>query len=225
MKLSHHTLLRTFIGLQAALSLAAALSPDTQPHGSQMGYDLRPAPLAASSDLTGPSAGNPHPSESPGLGKQLLGGLAYGSGGMLVGGAAGAGLLSYACWQWGEDCGFAGLGGAFVGGVFGFASAFPLGVYRFGTDENVSGSLKWTYASALLGTVVGFGGWALASGLDDEDAWFQSAIIGTAAAPLGALIGFNATRGLHKGVPEVSLSPRYGGGWAGRLTWHLRMSP
>jgi hypothetical protein len=228
MKTLHPTLLRIFIGLQAAISLAAALSPDTRPQGPQKEYDPRPAPLAASSNLagfSGFSAGQPDPSGSPGVGKQLLGGMAYGSGGLLIGGAAGAGLFSLGCWQWGEDCGFAGLGGAFVGGVFGFASAFPLGVYRFGTDETVSGSLKWTYVSALLGTAIGFGGGALVSGLDDEDAWFQSAVLGAAGVPIGALIGFNATRGLHQGVPEVSLSPLNGGGWAGRLTWHLGMNP
>lgn len=161
------------------------------------------------------------PSETPGVGRQVLGGMAYGSGGLLVGSAAGAVLLSLGCQQWGEDCGFAGLGGAFIGSAVGFASAFPLGVYRYGIDENVSGSWKWTYASALLGAAFGFGGWALATGLEDEDAWFQSALIGTAAAPIGALIGFNASRGPSKGVPEISVAPRIGGGWAGYLTWPL----
>lgn len=225
MKTLQHTLLRISLGIQAALSIAAAFSPDTQPKALQNEYDLRPAPLAASNQLAGFSAGHSIPTGSPGLGKQILGGMAYGSGGLLIGGAAGAGLLSFACWQWGEDCGFAGLGGAFIGGITGFASAFPLGVYRFGTDEHVTGSLKWTYASALLGTAIGFVGWALVSGLDDEDAWFQSAMIGTAGAPIGALIGFHATRGVRKGVPAVSLSPRHGGGWAGKLTWQLGMNP
>lgn len=177
-----------------------------------------PAPSAGFPAL---SAGHPDPAGAPGLGKQIFGGMAYGSGGLLLGGAAGAGVYSLACMQWGEDCGFAGIFGALVGGAFGFAGGFPLGVYRFGTDASVSGSWKWTYASALLGAAAGFGGWALISGLEDEDHWFQSALIGMAAAPTGALIGFNATRGLRPGVTEVSLAPRHGGGWAGLLTWHL----
>src|SRR6187549_2671389 len=146
MKFSQHKPLRMFLGLQVAVSLAAAFSHDTGPQGAQKGYDLRPDPLATQASLAPSSglynsAGQPRPSGSPGVGRQLLGGLAYGSGGLLIGGAAGAGLFSLACWSWGEDCGFAGLGGALIGGVSGFASAFPLGVYRFGSDENVSGSL------------------------------------------------------------------------------------
>lgn len=191
MKSLRHILIRFTICLQAAISIAAA----------------RPA------DIPSP--------ETPGMGKQVLGGVTYGSGGLLVGSAVGAVSLSLGCMQWGEDCGFAGLGGAVIGSAFGFASAFPLGVYRYGTDENVSGSLKWTYASALLGAMIGFGGWALATGLEDEDAWFQSAVIGTAGAPIGALIGFNASRGYSKGVPALSVGPRYDGGWAGYLTWPL----
>lgn len=191
MKSLRHTLVKITIGLQAAICIAAA----------------RPADI--------------HSSVAPGVGKQILGGMAYGSGGLLAGSVSGAVLLSLGCMQWGEDCGFAGLGGAFIGGVVGFASAFPMGVYRFGTDDTFRGSWKWTYASALLGTTIGFGGWALATGLEDEDAWFQSIMIGTAAAPIGALIGFNAS-GIHsKGVPEISLAPRIGGGWAGHLTWPL----
>ncbi|MBW8890115.1 MAG: hypothetical protein JF616_20360 [Fibrobacteres bacterium] len=160
--------------------------------------------------------------EPPGLGKQILGGMAYGSGGLLLGGAAGAGMLAAGCAVWGEDCGFAGIGGAFIGGILGFAGAFPYGVYRFGTDENYSGSLKVTYASALLGSAIGFGGTALVTRLRNEDAWFQSSMIAMAGAPIGALIGFNLARAPRKGVPQVSLAPMPDGGWAGRLVWNLR---
>jgi hypothetical protein len=160
--------------------------------------------------------------EPPGLGKQILGGVAYGSGGLLAGGAAGAALLSAGCALWGEDCGFAGIGGAFMGGVLGFAGAFPYGVYRFGTDADYSGSLMVTYASALLGSAVGFGGTALATRLQSEDAWFQSIMLGMAGAPIGAIIGFNLTRGPRNGMPKISLAPLPDGGWAGRLVWTLR---
>jgi hypothetical protein len=212
MKTFQKNLLRISVCLQAAIGLAAALPPELQPQAVQWAYDAPPE---------SPAAGHPDPAGSPGLGKQILGGMAYGAGGLLVGGATGAGAFSLGCRLWGEDCGFAGLGGAMIGGIFGFAGAFPLGVYRFGTDESVSGSWKWTYASALLGAAVGFGGWALISGLEDEDHWFQSAMLGMAGAPVGALIGFNATRETRKGIPGISFSPHRGGGWAGHLTWHL----
>jgi hypothetical protein len=158
----------------------------------------------------------------PGLGKQILGGMAYGSGGLLAGGAAGSGLLAGACAVWGEDCGFAAFGGAFLGGIVGLSGGFPYGVYKFGTDANYSGSLAITYASALLGGAVGFGVPAAATLLKDEDAWFLSAMIGLAGAPIGALIGFNLTRGPRAGVPQVSLAPLPDGGWAGGLVWNLR---
>ena len=51
-----------------------------------------PPPLSAAPDRTAPR----------GLGKQILGGVAYGAGGMLAGGAAGAGLLAAGCALWGE---------------------------------------------------------------------------------------------------------------------------
>jgi hypothetical protein len=227
MKTFQKSLLRVSACLQAAIGLAAALPPGLQPQAAQWAYDPGPESPAVSGNLADPSgpsgfsAGHSEPIGSPGLGKQILGGMAYGAGGLLIGGATGAGVFSLACRLWGEDCGFAGLGGALVGGVFGFAGAFPLGVYRFGSDESVNGSWQWTYASALLGAAVGFGGWALISGLEDEDHWFQAALLGMAGAPTGALIGFNATRETRKGIPEISFSPHRGGGWAGHLTWHL----
>ena len=156
------------------------------------------------------------------MGKQILGGVAYGAGGMLGGGLAGAGLLSGGCAIWGEDCGFAALGGAFIGGVLGFSAGFPYGVYRFGTDEATTGSLAWTYASAVLGGAVAFGGSALVTGFKDEDTRFQSILIGMAGAPIGALIGFNLTRGPRSGLPQAALAPMPDGGWAGRLTWSFR---
>ena len=162
-------------------------------------------------------ADSPARPEPPGVGRQILGGTLYGAGGV-----AGAGLLTAGCALWGEDCGFAGIGGAFAGGVLGFAAAFPLGAYRFGTNDQYSGSIGWTYSAALLGSAVGFGGWALATGLDDEDAWFQSTLMGLAGAPIGALIGFNLTRAPRAGMPQVSVGPMPGGGWAGRLAWSLR---
>lgn len=214
--------LRISVCLQAAISLATALPHDLRPQVTQWSPGFRLEFPATSGDLPGITAEHPEPvgSLALGLGKQILGGMVYGGGGLLIGGAAGIGMFGLACQQWGEDCGFAGLVGAMVGGALGFAGMFPLGVYRFGTDESVKGSLKWTYASALIGASLGFGGWALISGLEDEDHWFQSALIGMAAAPAGALIGFNATRETREGIPEISVSPR-GGGWAGRLTWHL----
>ena len=169
-----------------------------------------------------PAAQSPDRPEPPGPGKQILGGSLYGAGGLLAGGAAGAGLFTLGCYQWGEDCGFAGLAGALVGGVFGFAGAFPYGTYRFGTNDQFSGSLGWTYASAAVGSAIGFGGWALATRLDSEDAWFQATMLGMAGAPIGALIGFNLTRGPRAGVPRVAFAPMPGGGWAGRLAWPLK---
>jgi len=168
---------------------------------------------------------SPQASESPqppGLGKQILGGVAYGAGGLLAGGAAGAGILSAACFASGGDCGFAGLGGAFLGGILGFSGGFPYGVYKFGTDGNYSGSLAATYLSALAGGAIGFGVPALATGLKDEDSRFLSALLGMAGAPVGALIGFNLTRGPRSRLPQVSLAPMPDGGWAGRMVWNLR---
>ena len=95
--------------------------------------------------------------------------------------------------------------------MLGFTGAFPYGVYKFGTEGNYAGSLGWTYASALLGAV-GFGGAALITRLQGEDARFQSVLIGMAGAPIGALIGFNLTRGPRNGVPQVSLAPMPEGG-------------
>lgn len=167
-------------------------------------------------------AQDPVRAEPPGVGKQVVGGMLYGGAGMLAGGVAGAGLLSFACFEWGQDCGFAGFAGALVGGAFGFAGAFPLGAYRFGTNDQYSGSIGWTYAGALIGGAAGFGGWALASGLKDEDHWFQSSLLGIAGAPIGALIAFNLTRAPRAGVPQVSVGPMPGGGWAGRLAWSFK---
>lgn len=166
-----------------------------------------------------PASDRPEP---PGLGKQILGGLAFGMGGSLAGGGAGAGIFAGACALQGGDCGFAALGGAFLGSIVGFSAGFPYGVYRSGTDGYYSGSLAATYASALLGGAVGFGVPALATRLRDEDARFLSAMIGLAGAPIGALIGFNLTRGPRPGVPQISLAPMPDGGWAGRLVWNLR---
>ncbi len=157
----------------------------------------------------------------PGVGWQTTGGLLYGMGGMLAGGALGAGALSAYCFTWGEDCGFAGIGGAFLGGLLGFAGGFPMGVYRFGVDENHKGSLLWTYFSTVLGAAAGFGGTALITQLDSEDAWFQSSLMGLAGAPIGALIGFNVTRQKVRGIPEVAMVPLGDGGAMGRLTWRF----
>jgi hypothetical protein len=157
----------------------------------------------------------------PGLGQQTLGGLAWGTGGMLVGGTVGAGLLSAYCFTFSEDCGFAGLGGAFVGGILGFAGGFPYGVYRFGQDENHQTSLAWTYAGTVAGAALGFGTTAAITQLDDEDAWFAAACFGLLGAPLGALVGFNATREPIKGIPQVSFAPLLHGGAVGQLTWRF----
>jgi hypothetical protein len=164
-------------------------------------------------------SGSPPP--PPGLARQSLGGLMYGGGGMLAGGVLGAGALSASCAAWGEDCGFAGIGGAFIGGLVGFAGGFPYGVYRFGLDERHTGSLGWTYLSTALGAAAGFGGTALVTGLDSEDAWFQSALVGLAGAPIGALIGFNATRKASPLVPQVSMVPLGHGGVAGNMMWRF----
>lgn len=159
--------------------------------------------------------------QPPSLGWQTTGGLLYGTGGLLLGGVIGAGALSAACLTWGEDCGFAGLGGAFLGGLFGFAGGFPLGVYRFGLDNHHTGSWLWTYVSTALGAAAGFGGAALITRLDSEDAWFQSALLGLAGAPIGALIGFNATREPIRGLPQVSVAPLRNGGIVGNLGWRF----
>lgn len=145
----------------------------------------------------------------------------YGAGGLLAGGAVGAGAMSAACAAWGEDCGFAGIGGAFIGGLVGFAGGFPMGVYKFGLDERHTGSLGWTYLSTALGAAAGFGGTALVTGLDSEDAWFQSALVGLAGAPIGALIGFNATRKAGPLAPQVSMLPLGHGGVAGNIVWRF----
>jgi hypothetical protein len=138
---------------------------------------------------------------------------------LLLGGAAGAALLSAGCFAWGEDCGFAGLGGAFVGGALGFAGGFPLGVYRFGNDASASGSLGWTYLAAGLGSAAGFGTWAAVTRLRDEDAVFQSIMLGLAGAPIGALIGYNATHAAKAPAPRVSVFPQAKGGWACVASW------
>lgn len=205
MKYARSALLLIIISLS---SLDAARAQSAGPPDPQGG----PPPLAAPPDRAQP----------PGLGKQILGGVAYGAGGMLAGGAAGAGLLAAGCAVWGEDCGFAGIGGGFLGGVLGFTGAFPYGIYKFGTDGDYPASLGWTYASALLGGAVGFGGSALITRLQDEDARFQSVLIGMAGAPIGALIGFNLTRGRRNGVPQVSLAPMPEGGWVGQLKWSFK---
>ncbi len=165
-----------------------------------------------------PSGSPPPP---PGLARQSLGGLMYGGGGLLAGGVVGAGAMSASCAAWGEDCGFAGIGGALLGGLFGFAGGFPLGAYRYGLDERHTGSLPWTYLSTVLGAAAGFGGAALVTGLDSEDAWFQSALVGLAGAPIGALIGFNATRKASPLAPQVSMLPLGHGGVAGNMVWRF----
>jgi hypothetical protein len=158
---------------------------------------------------------------APGLGWQSLGGLTYGAGGLLVGGAAGAGILSGYCYTFGEDCGFAGIGGAFLGGILGFAGAFPYGVYQFGKDENHQASLAWTYGGTVAGAAIGFGATALATQLQDEDDWFASACFGLLGAPIGALISYNLTRTPNPALPQVSLAPLIHGGAAGNLTWRF----
>jgi hypothetical protein len=180
--------------------------------------------FAALPSLSNGQSGSPpdvSPSTPPGLARQSLGGMLYGAGGMLAGGAVGAGAMSASCAVWGEDCGFAGIGGAFIGGLFGLAGGFPLGVYKFGLDDRHTGSLTWTYLSTALGAAAGFGGTALVTRLDSEDAWFQSALVGLAGAPIGALIGFNATRKARPLVPQVSMLPLGHGGVAGNMAWRF----
>lgn len=214
MKNTSSALMPLFLVSLLSMGAARAQSP-AAPHPDSVSHEAGPAHAATATQV-------PDRAEPPGLGTQILGGIAFGAGGLLAGGGAGAGLFAAGCSQWGEDCGFAGLAGAFVGSIVGFAGAFPYGVYRSGTDGNYSGSLTWTYASAALGSAVGFGSWALATRLKDEDARFQSAMLGLAGAPIGALIGFNLTRGPREGMPQVSLVPMRDGGWACRLAWSLK---
>jgi hypothetical protein len=110
------------------------------------------------------------------------------------------------------------LAGAFFGGALGFAGGFPFGVYRFGNDASVSGSLGWTYLSAAIGSAAGFGAWAAATRLRNEDAVFQSMLLGLAGAPIGAMIGYNATRPSER-APRVAVFPQGKDGWACRLSW------
>ncbi len=112
------------------------------------------------------------------IGGEVLLGMVVGVGGALVGALLGAGVC-----KGGSNCEAAAIGGAYVGAVL----TIPLGVQAVGAAGDETGSLGMTYLGSLLG---GLGGaLMLASGRDNIIA------LGLIfAPPLGATIGFNASR-------------------------------
>jgi len=121
------------------------------------------------------------PASAGRLSGELLLGMVVGTGGALIGALLGNGL----CIGGGEnnDCDASLIGGAYVGAV----ATIPIGVRAVGTSGDQTGSLGMTYLGSLLG---GLGGLLmLANGRENITA------LGLIfAPPLGAVIGFNATR-------------------------------
>jgi hypothetical protein len=113
---------------------------------------------------------------------ELLIGTLVGGGGALIGALLGSGLCIGGDGD-GGDCEYSLIGGAYVGAI----ATIPLGVYAAGNSGGETGSLRMTYAGAALG---GLGGLLMvANGREDIS------ILGLVLAPpIGAVIGFNATR-------------------------------
>lgn len=121
---------------------------------------------------------DPPPSVGRIAGEVLLG-LVVGTGGALVGALLGGGV----CKGTRDDCDIAAIGGAYVGGI----ATIPLGVQAVGAAGDQTGSLGATYLGALIG---GLGGLLMLANGRDEITTLGLIF----APPIGAMIGFNATR-------------------------------
>jgi hypothetical protein len=113
------------------------------------------------------------------IGGEILLGMVVGAGGALIGALLGGGV----CKGSGRDCDNATIGGASAGGI----PTIPLGVQAVGAAGEQTGSLGAAYLGSLIG---GLGGLLmLANGRDEI-----TALGLLLAPPIGAMIGFNATR-------------------------------
>ncbi|HSK03015.1 MAG TPA: hypothetical protein VK932_17310, partial [Kofleriaceae bacterium] len=113
------------------------------------------------------------------IGGEILLGMVVGTGGALVGALLGSGV----CKRSSRGCFHARIGSAYVGGIV----TIPLGIQAVGASGDQTGSLGAAYLGSLIG---GLGGLLMIANGHDE----ITALGLLFAPPLGAMIGFNATR-------------------------------
>jgi len=114
---------------------------------------------------------------------ELLLGMVVGAGGALIGALLGNGMCIGGDSQNGGGCDKSLIGGSYVGAI----ATIPFGVRSVGNSGAQTGSLGMTYLGSAIG---GLGGLLmLASGRDNI-----TTIGLILAPPIGAVIGFNATR-------------------------------
>ena len=124
---------------------------------------------------------------------RVAGEVAVGAGigfvGLLLGGAAGAGLeCSSGC-----PGDFGGLGGAIVGGAVGGVLGVGVGIYLIGNAGEQTGSFGATLGGAVLGATVGG---LVAAGMANHGSSLDSAavVLFVASPFVGGVLGFNLTR-------------------------------
>lgn len=114
---------------------------------------------------------------------EILLGMVVGAGGALIGALLGNAMCIGGSSSDGSGCDDSAIGGAYIGAI----ATIPIGVRSVGNSGDQTGSLGMTYLGSLIGGVGGL--LMLANGRDNITA--LGLIL---APPLGAVIGFNATR-------------------------------
>lgn len=203
MSLERHTRLKVVVFGLVAGSLAIAMVPRATLGDTAAGSTFQALALSglsqqsilfedSSIESLEQSSGMPPPKTGNEIVGGVLGGALLGGAGLAVGWGIGTIFSDETDPEWGMLPAFIGMG---IGSGVGYLLGSAVGVYSVGDTDTETGSFLAALGGSVVGLAAGLAaGGLVVKGLNDPQSSVAFVLTGILGPPVGATIGFNATR-------------------------------